>query len=131
MNPWTFFDFLDIRGNNLIRPWIDSLPLQAAAKIDARMIFMCSIRIWPEQYVSALVGWPELFEFRIVSAGSQYRLLFFYGPGRGEVTLVHGTIEKGKLSKGTLAYADGNRKFATASRERIAEHIFRTPTTPR
>ena len=69
MNPWRFYDFLDGRGNNLIRAWLDSLPVKASAKIDARILFMRSIRIWPEQYVSALVGWPSLFELRIISAG--------------------------------------------------------------
>ncbi len=102
MKPWTFYDFLDSRVNNLIREWLDSLPEKATAKIDARILYMRSIRVWPEQYVSALVGWPNLFELRVVSAGSQYRPLFFYGPNRGGITLVHGAIEKGKLSRGDL-----------------------------
>src|SRR5437016_4039362 len=29
MNPWTFYDFLDSRGVNLIRAWLDSLPAKA------------------------------------------------------------------------------------------------------
>ena len=125
MNPWRFYDFLDGRGNNLIRAWLDSLPTKAAAKIDARIIFMRSIRIWPEQYVSALVNWPGLFELRVVSAGSQYRPLFCYGPNRGEVILVHGAIEKGKIPNRILEYADGNRKIVLADRARIVEHVFR------
>jgi len=100
MNPWTFYDLLDARReNNLIRNWLDSLPVKAAAKIDARILFMRSMKSWPPQYVSALVGWPEIYELRVVSAGSQYRPIFFYGPARGEVTLVHGAIEKGKLQE--------------------------------
>ena len=125
MNPWRFYDFLDSRGANLIRRWLDSLPAKASAKIDARILYMRAIRIWPEQYVSALRGWPNLFELRVVSAGSQYRPICFYGPAQGEVTLVHGTIEKGKLPQRELKYADGNRCIALVDRSRIAEHDFR------
>jgi hypothetical protein len=130
MNPWTFYDLLDSRyERNLIREWLDSLPAKAAAKIDARILFMRSIRAWPPQYVSALMGWPEIYELRIVSAGSQYRPLFFYGPNRGEVTLVHGVIEKGKLPRRVLEHADGNRQIAQADRRRITEHVFRARRT--
>lgn len=125
IDPWRFCDFLDSRGKNLIRTWLDSLPEKAAAKIDARILYMRTIRIWPEQYVSALRGWPDLFELRIVSDGSQYRPICFYGPMQGEVTIVHGTIEKGKLSRNALAYADGNRSIALADRSRVTEHDFR------
>ena len=93
---------------------------------------MRAIRLWPEQYVSALVGWPHIFELRIVSAGSQYRPLFFYGPSQGEVTLVHGTTEKGKIPRRVFEYADGNRRIVLADRNRIAEHDFRKgPSTPK
>ena len=81
------------------------------------------MRIWPEQYVSALVGW-EVFELKVVSAGSQYRPLAFYGPGQGEVTLVLGVMEKGKLPKRILELADGNRNIVRADRNSICEHVF-------
>jgi hypothetical protein len=125
MNPWTLYDFLDSSGGNLIRPWIDSLPTKAAAKVDARLLLMRSIRIWPEQYVSALKGWPYILEVRIISNGVQYRPLFFYGPERGEVTFVLGAIEKGKLPRRILENADDNRKIVLADRTRIGPHIFR------
>lgn len=70
---WTFYDFLDGRGNNLIRLWLNTLPDKARAKINTRLLFMRALLIWPEQYVSSLKGWPELVELRVVSAGNQYR----------------------------------------------------------
>src|ERR1039457_573214 len=95
MNPWTFYDFLDGRyERNLIREWLDSLPVKVSAKIDARIFFMRAMRSWPPQYVSAFVGWSGIYELRITSFGSQYRPIFFYGPDRGDVTLVHAAIEK-------------------------------------
>jgi hypothetical protein len=131
MNPWTFYDFLDIHGNNTIRAWLDSLPEKASAKIDARMLFMRTVRVWPEAYVSALKGSPSLIELRVVSAGNQYRPIGFYGPGRGEFTLVLGAIEKGKLPPRTLEAANANREIALSDRRRIGEHVFRQRATDR
>ncbi len=130
MNPWTFYDFLDPRGVNLVRAWLDSLPVKVAAKIDARILYMCTVRMWPEQYVSALKGWPDIFELRVVSAGSQYRPLCYYGPNRGNVTILHGTIEKGKIPRRELEHADGNRRIVEAYPSRVEQHAFRKePTT--
>ena len=132
MKTWKFFDFLDGRGVNLIREWLDSsdVPEKASAKIDARILYMQAVRLWPEQYVSSLVGWPELVELRVVSAGSQYRPIGFYGPDRGEFTIVLGAIEKGKLPKRVLQAADDNRKIVLADRSRIREHEFaKKPTS--
>jgi len=125
MNPWTFYDFLDRRGNNLIRAWIDSLPEKAAAKIDVRIIYMQATKTWPEVYVSSLKGWPDLRELRIVCAGEQFRPIFFYGPAQGEVTIVLGAKEKGHLPPGALERADENRKIVLADRKRIRKHVFR------
>src|SRR5580693_5259172 len=114
METWTFYDFTDGRGVNLIRQWLDSLPPKASAKIDARILYMRAIPVWPEQYVSSLVGWQYIVELRVVSAGNQYRPLGFYGPGRREFTIVLGATEKGKLPARVLQAADDNRKLAIA-----------------
>ena len=124
MSLWTFYDFRDTRGVNLIRQWLDTLPPKASAKIDTRILYMMAIQAWPEQYVSALVGWPGLVELRVGSAGTQYRPLGFYGPGRREFTIVLGAIEKGKLPRRVLEVADGNRKIVLADGNRICEHEF-------
>jgi hypothetical protein len=127
MNEWIFFDFLDTRGVNLIRQWLDSsdVPVKAAAKIDARILYMQAQATWPPQYVSALAGWPDLFELRIVSAGSQFRPIGFYGPSRGEFTLLIGAVEKSKIRSSVLEVADERRKIATQDRTRIRRHEFR------
>jgi hypothetical protein len=127
---WIFYDFRDSRGRNVIREWLDSLPTKAAAKIDARILYMRPLKSFPPQFVSALTGWTAIFELRIVSANVQYRPLFFYGPNQGEITLVHGAIEKGKLSKRDLEHADENRKIAQADRNRICQHVFSQGTAP-
>jgi hypothetical protein len=124
MAVWSFYDFRDGRGINLIREWLDSLPVKARAKINARILFMRAIPVWPEQYISSLKGWPELVELRVVSGGGQYRPLGFYGPHRHEFTIVLGAIEKGKLPRRVLETADDNRKIVLADRSRTCEHEF-------
>jgi len=122
---WTFYDFLDGRGVNTIRQWLNGLPDKARAKINTRLLFMRAARVWPEQYVSSLTDWPNLVELRVASSGDQYRPIGFYGPERREFTLVLGAIEKGKLPIRILEVADANRKVVLATgRARIVEHEF-------
>jgi hypothetical protein len=128
MDMWKFYDFLSARGDNLIRQWLDSLPDKASAKIDARILYMRAVPVWPEQYVSAITGWPGLVELRVGSAGNQYRPLGSYLPGR-EFVLVLGAIEKGKLPKRVLQVAYDNRNIAITDRSRIREHEFTKTTT--
>src|ERR1700740_2862294 len=96
---WAFRDFLDGQGNNLIRPWIDSLPKKAGAKIDARILVLQASLILPAQYISALKGYEDIFELRVVFGGVQYRPLGTYGPGSREFTLLIGDGVKGKAPR--------------------------------
>jgi hypothetical protein len=121
---WTFYDFLDGRRVNFIRPWLDGLPAKACAKINTRILFMQAVPVWPEQYVSALKGWPDLVELRVVSAGNQYRPIGFYGPQRHQFTLLLGATEKGRLPRRVLEVADEHRKIVIADPSRIREHEF-------
>src|SRR5580704_10833210 len=125
MTVWRFYDFLDSRGANTVRAWLDTLPYKARAKINARLLFMQAKDVWPEPWVSSLKGWPELIELRIAAFGSAYRPLGFYGPERREFTITLGAVEKGKLPKRILEVADANRKIVIATaRNRICEHQF-------
>jgi hypothetical protein len=125
MTTWTFYDFLEERGVNPIRQWLDSLPDKARAKINTRIVFLMAQIVWPEQYVSSLTGWPELVGLRVVHANVQYRPLDFYGPGRREFTIVLGSVEKGWLPNRILEAADANRKLILAiGRNRIRGHEF-------
>src|SRR5258708_2409251 len=123
MAMWTFYDFMEERGVNPIRRWLDGIPVKAAAKINTRILYMMAMPIWPEQYVSSLKGWPELVELRLIHSGVQYRPLGFYGPERREFTIVLGSVEKGSLPTRVLETADANRKLIIATgRSRICEH---------
>ena len=123
---WTFKDYLDSGGTNVIRSWLDSIPLKAMLKIDSRLLFLRAVKTWPPQYVSAITGWSDLFELRIVSGGNQYRPIGFFGPQQREFTLVHAVIEKRKLQKHILETARARRQVIIDDKHRSEEHIFRT-----
>src|SRR5258708_13022283 len=108
-----------------MREWCGGLPDKGRGKNNTRILFLRGQKVWPEQYVSALTGWPELIELRVVHANVQYRPLGFYGPGRREFTLVLGAVEKGSLPNRVLEAADANRKLILATgRDRICGHQF-------
>jgi hypothetical protein len=124
---WTIFDYLAEDGTNEIRDWIDSLPFKAQVKIDTRIRYLeaCSL-VWPENYISALRGCDDIYEFRIPASGVQYRPLGYYGPERGEFTILMGAIEKGgKLEpRQYCATATQRREKVNADRNRIIRHQF-------
>jgi hypothetical protein len=125
MATWTFYDFIEERGTNPIRDWLDGVPERASIKINTRILFLAGVASWPEQYVSSFTGWPKLLELRVVSSGVQYRPLGFYGPEAREFTFVLGTIEKGEIPPRILKVADGIRKLIIATgRTRIRLHEF-------
>lgn len=121
---WEFLDYYNQRGDNEIHDWLNSLPLPAKAKINARIFALQGFSIFPEQYFSAYKRWPGLYELRVVYANVQYRPFGFYGPGRGQFTLLVGGIEKGSVPKGLLERADDRRKTVEASPDRAKPHNF-------
>ncbi len=125
MNPWTFFDFYSERGENEIHRWLNGgMPKAAKAKINARIAALQGFPVFPEQYISAYSGWPGLLELRIVSGGVQYRPFGFYGPSRGQFSLLIGGVEKGKVPKQILEVADERRRVVLDDPSRVGRHDF-------
>jgi hypothetical protein len=109
MDVWTFQDFVDAGGRNVIRDWMDGLPPDAQAAIDDRLIRMATMRKedWSDKWVSKYQGLSGIFELRMPHNKIQYRPLGCYGPGRMRFTLLVGTIEKGgKIPKSDLCKAE-------------------------
>ena len=122
---WTIRDYLDARGINVVCEWTNSLPFAAQAKIDSILVILQARKVWPPQYVSALTGYPQIHEIRIVSGGVQYRPLGCFGPGRREFTILLGSIEKGgKLPKSDCAVAVERRKAILNGKGQTCEHDF-------
>ena len=121
---WAFRDFLDGRGINVVRAWIQTLPPAAQAKIDTITLLLQVQKVWPPQYVSALRGYEGIYELRANSCGVQYRPLGCHGPDRKEFTILIGSVEKGgKLSKDDCETAVERRKLIS-ERGRTCEHDF-------
>jgi hypothetical protein len=87
--PWTFRNFVDGRGQNVIKEWLDGLPPKAKAKINARVRALAVIDEWPRLWIKKLHGYDDIFEMRVVLFNVQYRPLGFYGPARHEFTFRH------------------------------------------
>jgi hypothetical protein len=125
---WRILDYVTDRGENEIKEWINSLPAQAQAKIDQRIILLRTwpAKIWPPQYVSALRGYKDIYEFRVVSSGVQYRPLGCYGPAAREYTLLIGATEKGGRFQppGVCETAVKRRAVILHDGSRVCDHEF-------
>jgi hypothetical protein len=126
MAEWEFFNFVAANGTNRFHEWLNSsqVSVGAKAKINARILSLRGFPVFPEQYFSAYKGWDDLYELRIVFAGTQYRPFGCYGPGRWMFTLLVGGIEKGKVPKSVLEVADERRQIVLAYPNRVCPHDY-------
>ena len=126
MTLWTFRDFVSTRGENEVLAWLNTLPKKAKAKINARIITLAAYPgAWPPHYISAYVGWDDIYELRIVAAGRQFRPLGCYGPHRNQFTILVGAEEKGGKIRGSLLeVADERRQIILSDGSRCVPHDF-------
>jgi len=92
---WVFKDFVDNRGDNEIRQWLDSLSKPVRFKIDARIRYLQTADQLRPPYVEKWVTEDGLYEVRVVFGGVQYRTLGCYGPERRTFVLLIGAEEHG------------------------------------
>ena len=124
---WTFRDYLTTEGANPIFDWLSGLPKPVKVRINARIRFIERLETLERPHVAALEGKCDgLLELRIVGPDKvQYRPLCCYGPGRGDVTILVGAIEKGgKIVPSSACATAQQRKKEIAERGRICEHNF-------
>jgi len=132
MKPWVFRDFLDSNGRNVILDWAQALPARAQAKMDSMILVLQAWKgPWPPQYVSARTDCDDIYEFRIVSQGVQYRPLGCYGPRQGEFTFLLGAIEKGGklVPREFCRIVQDPMKVIFADRNRTRDHEFSASAT--
>src|SRR5215210_9594396 len=92
---WTFRDYVAPSGENLIHTWLNERPKKAKVRINTRLLYFEALVRINEPHAKTLEGeCAGLLELRI-KAEVQYRLLCCYGPGRGEITILFGAIERG------------------------------------
>jgi hypothetical protein len=123
---WTFRDYVDPSGENVIYTWLHGLPKAARARINVIVQYLEATPKLGMPYAKVLTGpCAGLIELRITAHNVQYRPLVCYGPGRREVTLLVGAIEKGGGFEPQSACEIGlARKAQIAERGRTCEHDF-------
>jgi len=94
---WTFLDYVDSSGSNQIEAWLEALPVGARKPVRAKLAAIlltadAQQRLQPPHF-EPLQGKGE-FKVTFKLNNVQYRMLASYGPGRREVTLLAGAIEK-------------------------------------
>jgi hypothetical protein len=132
MPEWIFRDYqrqTTLKGDpvliNEILLWTLGLPIKARAKMDVLILTLQTFAVLPPQYISAYVGYPDIFELKVKSGGVQYRPLGCYGPGNRVFTLLIGSIEKGgRIPKGDLDSAVIRRKRVFDEGWPTCEHEF-------
>jgi len=93
----TIKDYVSASGENEVLAWLNDLPKQAKAKINAMIRRLEVLEDLKMPQVKPLHGpCSGLIELRIKGADNiQYRPLCCHGPGDKEVTILAGAIEKG------------------------------------
>ena len=124
MAVWTILDFVDPRGKCPFFEWQSGLPLDAQARIDARLLQMAGMLRWSEKWISKYKTTEKIFELRIPFNKVQYRPLGVYAPGR-KFILVEGAIERGgKIPARTLARAEKRQKLLAKEPHHVREHRY-------
>jgi len=125
---WTFRDFVDSQGKNVIRAWLGEQRPKAKARINTVIAHLeqSSKDQWGG-YVKDLTGrrWRGLLEIRVTCNNVQYRPLACYGPGRREVTILFGAIERGDRFEPRSAPQTALENMGLIGQEgRTVEHDF-------
>lgn len=123
-----FRDYVNARGENEIRSWLDGIPSRARAKIQARITFLETARELQRPYIASLTGECDgLLEIRAEVGKVQYRPLACHGPGEQQVTLLLGATEKGGkfVPARACETALERRGIIETTDGRTCEHDFR------
>jgi|SRR5271165_1858031 len=130
MTEWSFWDYIDERGVNLIHEWLmDRLevPVKARAKIQRILLQLAGTALWTRPLASNLDDYNDIVEIRIRWMNVQYRLLGFRGPDEREFTILFPAREQGDefVPLAAPRIAQTRMQIVIAHRSRICEHSFR------
>lgn len=124
---WDFRDYISRGGRNYFQEWLDDQPLKVQLEINTRLEYL---RYQPpplqRPYTARLKGECDgLYELRVKVEKVQYRPLFFYGPGKSQITFLAGAIEKGgKLQPPDVCQTALERRDQIGKGATTCEHAF-------
>ena len=127
---FTFYDYVD--GTNVIRPWLDDLPLAVKVKFEHALLHLEALGPgdWTRPQVDTLTDedCAGLFEIRAKKSRHQYRILGCHGPGDRSPTLLHCFIKPGARvppAECRVACRRRDQLLRNPSRHR-EEHVYGT-----
>jgi hypothetical protein len=123
----TFYDFINARGENVIESWLlNDIPKDARAEIEVQLFLLRNVQTLQRPAAGDMKGREcrGLIEIRVRHNRQQYRLLAYYGPQRGQVTLLIGAREKGNKLEPREACSIARRRISDIQEGRgtIREH---------
>lgn len=126
---WTFLDFVDARGVNQIKAWLDSVPAKVKAKFNTRLQYLRNEKVLSDApYTKMLKGEGDgLMEIIFEVFNVQYRPLAFYGPGNHEITILFPAEERSGrfVPRGTVRTAQRRRYEVERNPQgRVCPHDF-------
>lgn len=111
---WIFKDYVTADGENVVQGWFRGLSKRARAKVNLTITNLAVTDVWRAEAVKSLKGDCQgLFELRIFADNVQHRPLCFHGPGKREVTILMGAMEKGGKFVPASACATAKRRMAS------------------
>ena len=122
---WKLYDFIDSQGRNLYREWLDGLPTQVQAKVEAKLdaLMDADIGVLPNMITDTKQR--SIRELVINGKSGAYRLFICRGPKdmRNELTLLCGGQEKDrKYIVNNPSDAERYRQELLGNEDRRIEH---------
>ena len=96
---YVFYDYVNLRGDNVIQLWLEDEAKEAVAKFTMRLTYLACTPIveWNPTYATMLTGQCQgLFEVAVRKKRVRYRILAFHGTEQSEMTLLNGFKKKSK-----------------------------------
>lgn len=125
---WTFLDFVNDNGVNLVREWTQRMPPIAKQRFTTRIeLLEVTPVLQTAGYTTVLEGECDgLFEIKFTANRIQWRPLAYYGPGRRQVTILAGATEKGGrlMPRNACAMALARRDLVQSDRRYVCDHDF-------
>jgi hypothetical protein len=120
---WSFKVFKTGGGRNIMDEWLEGLPEEDQAAIEARIALLKGIRVGITHYFDKRKDSNKIFEIRIKGNRVQYRPLGCFGFGRGVFTLLMGAKEKDwkLVPKTAVKTAEERRELALKDQERYLD----------
>jgi hypothetical protein len=121
---WQFYDYMSDSGRIPFVEWLGTIPRDAHAFIDNRLLAMERLKKWSDKWASDYKGRDKIIELRITFKKVQYRPLGTYQPGY-KFVLLKGAIEKGgKIPRADLDSAEQHRDRLLKEGNCVIPHLY-------